>query len=75
VALAREKRLYGGKLDKFEPNDLNKVLLPSPHCFCSLDEHDVAESVRNLESGGVVSASLEAQFKALLEGVNDLPEA
>lgn len=36
--LSQEARKYGGKLDKFEPRDLNRALAPSPQWFSRIPE-------------------------------------
>ena len=37
MILRREQRQYGDNLNKFEPNDLNKALVPSAKVFDSIN--------------------------------------
>jgi adenine-specific DNA-methyltransferase len=50
--IAREVRKYGDKLDKFEPNDLNNALVPSPEWFARISEDVIIEKVACLSQGG-----------------------
>ena len=42
-------RKYGDSLDKFEPNDLNDALVPSPDFLASMPAKQVSEAVRIVE--------------------------
>lgn len=63
--LSREVRKYGGKLDKFEPNDLNKVLVPSPEWFARISKRDVMKKVASINQEGSAS-STQGLFDNLL---------
>jgi len=47
--MSRQVRRYGDKLDKFEPNDLNKVLVPSPKWFSSISEDVVRQKIAEID--------------------------
>ena len=42
-------RKYGDSLDKFEPNDLNDALAPSPDFFAAMPTKQVSEAVKIME--------------------------
>ena len=46
-------RKYGDSLDKFEPNDLNKALAPSPEFFASIAKSKVAVAVEAIKETGL----------------------
>lgn len=64
--IAREVRKYGDKLDKFEPNDLNKSLVPSPEWFSQLSEDVIREKIACLSRGGT-GLCTEGLFDDLIE--------
>lgn len=46
-------RKYGDSLDKFEPNDLNKALAPSPEFFALIAKSKVAGAVEEIKDTGL----------------------
>jgi adenine-specific DNA-methyltransferase len=66
--LQEEKRKYGGKLDKFEPNDLNRVLVPSPEQFCELPVPLLDEARKALFSGRELSPEIERAMEITVDG-------
>jgi adenine-specific DNA-methyltransferase len=65
VLLSRHLRRYGGGLDKFEPNDLNDALVPTPPWFDGLDAGLVARSLAEVARGGVMADDLGRRFEGL----------
>ena len=64
--LSLSKRKYGNSLDKFEPNDLNKALVPRRGFFDSLGESRLAALMDAVNGGDDVSADLDSIFSPLL---------
>jgi adenine-specific DNA-methyltransferase len=60
--LSLSMRKYGDSLDKFEPNDLNRALVPKPEVFALLSECDVRAALNELSVCGTIPASIEAFF-------------
>ncbi len=65
--LSLSMRTYGAALDKFEPNDLNHALVPSPAFLASLSDAQIAQAVEETEGTGCVPMWLEAMFAQLCE--------
>lgn len=63
--IGREVRKYGDKLDKFEPHDLNKALVPSPEWFSRIPEATVIETVASLNRQGM-SVNIARLFDNLI---------
>jgi type II restriction enzyme len=61
--LSREVRKYGDKLDKFEPHDLNKALVPLPQRFSRISE--VKTKVACIGQDGAIS-ELQRLFDDLM---------
>lgn len=59
AALLEERRIYGGRLDKFEPNDLNKVRVPSPSVFRKVPRKLTQAAAASLEFNGTISSAEE----------------
>ncbi|UXR63995.1 SAM-dependent methyltransferase [Bdellovibrio bacteriovorus] len=60
-------RKYGDGLDKFEPNDLNDSLVPSPEWFSSVDKIDIKAELEIIKGTGKISFSLNQIFEDLLK--------
>ncbi|HEX7348362.1 MAG TPA: N-6 DNA methylase [Rhodanobacteraceae bacterium] len=65
-ALQQEMRRYGGKLDKFEPNDLNRVLVPSPDRFSSLAAHLLTEATSAMAGGRELPLRVEQAMEQMV---------
>ncbi len=63
--MSAEVRRYGAKLDKFEPHDLNKALVPTPEAFSSISNDAATEYVARLSRDGAASG-LKGLFDDLL---------
>ena len=55
-------RMYGDSLTKFEPNDLNAALAPSPQALEDLPPERVAEALERLRHTGAVPEYIEGRF-------------
>ncbi len=64
--LTLSMREYGDKLDKFEPNDLNDALVPTPAFFESIGKDVVDRAMNNVASSGQPPADIERLFHQLL---------
>ncbi|WP_301883801.1 HsdM family class I SAM-dependent methyltransferase [Neisseria uirgultaei] len=53
--LSKNKRKYGKNLDKFEPSDLNSILLPSPDKFDLLPMDIVLDEMDYVQTNGKIS--------------------
>ena len=58
-------RRYGDALDKFEPNDLNKALVPAPQIFDEIPHERVRVAVKQLEERGTIPRFVENWFENL----------
>lgn len=63
ISLSRRK--YGDSLDKFEPNDLNDALAPSPDFFASMPAKQVSEAVKIMGKTGKLPQWAEDFFAPL----------
>jgi adenine-specific DNA-methyltransferase len=70
--LSQNMRKYGDSLDKFEPNDLNKSLVPSVELFSSIDLQRIKEEMRHVSVQGTLSPDGERIFEDLLPSCLDL---
>ncbi len=59
-------REYGDSLHKFEPNDLNAALAPSPEWLDKMDDHEVARSLDHVGTDGVLPDWANAMFAELM---------
>lgn len=59
-------RKYGDSLDKFEPNDLNGALVPSPDFFKHISDEIVEVAVQHIERTGYASEDVEEFFESLI---------
>lgn len=58
-------RKYGDNLDKFEPNDLNMALVPSPKYFEQMPDKLVKEAIALIEKTSVVPQNIDEYFATL----------
>ncbi len=61
--LRLSSRRYGDSLDKFEPNDLNLALVPSPQIFDELSQSDVSRAISHTQSNGVPPEWIDTFFQ------------
>jgi adenine-specific DNA-methyltransferase len=59
-------RRYGEGLDKFEPNDLNRALAPSPGWFSRLPPRLIQQGMEECENGEVLPEEIEQCFDTLM---------
>lgn len=64
--LSLSKRKYGNALDKFEPNDLNKALVPCCVFFDSIGDDRLTRLMDAINRGNDISDELDALFSSLL---------
>lgn len=60
-------RRYGGALDKFEPNDLNKAMCPSVEWLDQISLLDVQKELVYINNFGELSSRGEAMFSGLIK--------
>lgn len=65
-------RQYGDGLGKFEPNDLNQSLVPSPEWFSRLSKATVAEGIDACRKNRSLTPELERIFDSLLKDADAL---
>lgn len=58
-------RKYGDSLDKFEPNDLNGALVPSPQTLDKIPDTDLESALRHLKDTGEIPQYVESWFRSL----------
>lgn len=63
----RNKRVYGNKLSKFEPNDLKSVLVPPTHKLDLLSNDFVQAEIKNIREKGSLSAHAQGVFYKMKE--------
>ena len=59
-------RRYGGALDKFEPNDLNRALAPSIDWFAKLPPDAVSRALESCRNGNGLPDFMNDHFDALI---------
>ena len=59
------KRRYGDELDKFEPNDLNNALVPSPQVLDELSARKAEKAVCHAENTGKIPSWVDRSFERL----------
>ena len=64
--VALSSRQYGDALKKFEPNDLNTALAPSPSWMESLSRDDVASAMAHVRDASILPSELETRFESLM---------
>ena len=65
--LSDSKRLYGGSLDKYEPNDLNEALCPSGEILYSMSKKSISMAMNNFRHNGYVPQEIEDLFGNLVD--------
>ena len=60
-------RRYGDGLNKFEPNDMNSALVPSPDVFDRIPLSDVGSALEYLQETGTIPDYIESCFEKLKE--------
>ena len=55
-------RMYGDSLSKFEPNDLNAALAPSPQTLEDLPAERIAEALERVRHAGAIPDCVETLF-------------
>ena len=58
-------RRYGDKLSKFEPNDLNTALVPTPQVFDQISPHSVVNAIDDLKQTGKPPDYVDFWFESL----------
>ena len=58
-------RRYGDGLNKFEPNDMNSALVPSPSVFDQISPSDVDRALEFLQETGTIPGYMEYHFEKL----------
>ena len=58
-------RRYGDGLNKFEPNDLNSALVPTPDIFDQIPASDVDIALEHLRETGTIPGYIESHFEQL----------
>ncbi len=64
--LCKNRRKYGGNLDKFEPSDLNAIVIPSPEQFDLISEETIVKEMYYLEKTDSISSEMDNFFTNLL---------
>ncbi len=64
--LGASVRKYGNKLEKFEPNDLNRSLVPSEEFLDGVLSHHVTHLMNRLSDGEDIQDEADLLFKGLL---------
>jgi hypothetical protein len=59
-------RKYGGGLTKFEPNDLNEALVPSPEWLAAISAGSMANGLEYVARNGRLPTELEQRFHSIL---------
>ena len=65
--MSMSKRQYGDALDKFEPNDLNDALVPSPALFDCLEADEIARAMAYVEKNDMIPESIDEFFEDKLK--------
>jgi adenine-specific DNA-methyltransferase len=65
--LSLSMRKYGDSLDKFEPNDLNKALVPTPEFFDTIPEGDIKKTIERIQVDGIIPLTIQSIFNKILE--------
>ena len=63
--ISLSKRKYGDALDKFEPNDLNDALVPSPKILDALSKDEVGNAILHTKKTGRIPAEIDDFFGKL----------
>lgn len=63
--VSRSMRRYGDSLDKFEPNDVNGALVPSPEFFASIPAEKIPAAMKTVKETGQLPQWAEDLFAPL----------
>ena len=63
--ISLSKRKYGDALDKFEPNDLNDALVPSPKILDALSKDQIENAILHTKKTGHIPAEIDDFFAKL----------
>ena len=63
--ISLSKRKYGDALDKFEPNDLNDALVPSPKILDALSKDQIEHAILHIKKTGHIPAEIDDFFSKL----------
>ena len=66
-ALQKNTRVYGDNLKKFEPNDLNELLVPHPNWFSQNTDKYWDKEMSFFKLKGILSYDVESLFNALIK--------
>ena len=61
--MSMSKRQYGDSLDKFEPNDLNDALVPTPALFDCLKAEEIACAMAYVQENDAIPESIDEFFE------------
>ncbi len=64
--LGLSMRHYGDGLEKFEPNDLNQALVPSPTWFSKMSSESVNNAISYCRKYNTIPSELESLFEPIL---------
>lgn len=59
-------RKYGDALDKFEPNDINKAVVPTPEFFNMIPQEKIQEALKEFKESNMIPSWLERKFGEIL---------
>ena len=60
-------RRYGDGLSKFEPNDLNAALVPTPDVLDTIPPESIADAMKQLKETGAAPGRVESWFEHLIK--------
>lgn len=58
-------RKYGDSLDKFEPNDINEALVPTPGLFDAISHQQIQEALTQFRKSNGIPLWLEVRFEEI----------
>ncbi len=74
MILRKDQRHYGDALDKFEPNDLNRALVPSMEVFDSIDSYLLKSLINDITNKDLLYKIDDLFQRALLNGPLEISE-
>ena len=66
MILQKNTRIYGDNLKKFEPNDLNEILVPHPNWFSLYTDNDWNKEMNFFKCNNALSSKTESLFNSLI---------
>ena len=66
MILQQNARIYGDNLQKFEPNDLNKIFVPHPNWFSQRTDKYWSDEMNFFKQSGCLSNKTESLFNSLI---------